>query len=177
MTKVNSNNGNNKPYRIYDKTTRQWFEVTPEQYKEFDRERTNKRKREQFHGRCMCPRSKWWLCDGMCEDCEFHAPGDMLSLDAPVESEDGIESTLGDVLPSGEDPIEEVILDQILMEQLLKRLLEIMPEAKTIGELRLKNMKDDDIADIIGINRNTFRSRIKKAKEILKEEFGDDLPF
>jgi len=101
----------------------------------------------------------------------------MLSLDAPVESEDGIESTLGDVLPSGEDPIEEVILDQILMEQLLKRLFEIMPEAKTIGELRLKNMKDDDIADIIGIKRSTFRSRIEKAREILKKEFGDDLPF
>ena len=73
-----------KPYRIYDKGTRQWFEVTPEQYAEFDQWRTNKRKREQYHGRCMCPRNKWWLCDGLCDDCEFHAPGDMLSLDKPV---------------------------------------------------------------------------------------------
>ena len=75
-----------KPYRIYDKGTRQWFEVTPEQYAEFDQWRTNKRKREQYHGRCMCPRNKWWLCDGLCDDCEFHAPGDMLSLDKPVSS-------------------------------------------------------------------------------------------
>ena len=50
-----------KQYRIYDKGTRQWFEVTPEQYAEFDRFRTNKRKREQYHKRCMCPRSKWGL--------------------------------------------------------------------------------------------------------------------
>ena len=51
--------------RIYDKQTKTWFEVTPEQYAEFDQWRTNKRKREQYHGRCMCPRNKWWLCDGI----------------------------------------------------------------------------------------------------------------
>ncbi len=70
--------------RIYDKQTKTWFEVSPEQYEEFDRWRTNLRKREQYHHRCMCPRSKWWLCDGMCQDCEFHAPGDTLSLDMTV---------------------------------------------------------------------------------------------
>ena len=75
--------------RIYDKQTKTWFEVTPEHYAEFDQWRTNKRKREQYHGRCMCPRNKWWLCDGMCDDCEFHAPGDVLSLDKPVSNDDG----------------------------------------------------------------------------------------
>ena len=76
---------------IYDKQTRTWFEVTPEQFKEYDRWRTRIRKREQYHGRCMCPRSKWWLCDGMCQDCEYRASGDAISLDAPVTNEDGDE--------------------------------------------------------------------------------------
>lgn len=53
----------NNVKRIYDKQTKTWFEVSPEQYEEFDRWRTNLRKREQYHHRCMCPRSKWWLCD------------------------------------------------------------------------------------------------------------------
>lgn len=88
----------NNVKRIYDKQTKTWFEVSPEQYEEFDRWRTNLRKREQYHHRCMCPRSKWWLCDGMCQDCEFHAPGDTLSLDMPVANEEGDEVTLLDTL-------------------------------------------------------------------------------
>ena len=35
--------------RIYDKQTKTWFEVSTEQYEEFDRWRTNLRKREQYH--------------------------------------------------------------------------------------------------------------------------------
>lgn len=62
----NANQG--KTYRIYDKQTKTWFEVTPDQYAEFDCWRTNLRKREQRHHCCMCPRNKWWLCDGMCHD-------------------------------------------------------------------------------------------------------------
>ena len=44
---------NSQAKRIYDKPSKTWFEVTPEQYAEFDRWRTNKRKREQYHGRCI----------------------------------------------------------------------------------------------------------------------------
>lgn len=62
------NANQSKPYRIYDKQTKTWFEVTPDQYAEFDCWRTNLRKREQHHHRCMCPRNKWWLCDGRCHD-------------------------------------------------------------------------------------------------------------
>ena len=98
-----------KAKRIYDKQTKKWFEVTPEQYKEFDNWRTNLRKREQYHHRCMCPRNKWWLCDGMCDDCEFHAPGDILSLDMPSSNDDGDEVTLLDMLEDPAPSIEEVI--------------------------------------------------------------------
>ena len=62
---MNTNDNYGKQNQIYDKQTRTWFKVTPEQFKEYDRWRTRIRKREQYHGRCMCPRSKWWLCDGI----------------------------------------------------------------------------------------------------------------
>lgn len=52
------NNGN-QSQRIYDKATRTWYEVPEDQYREFDRWRTNLRKREQYWGRCFCPRGKW----------------------------------------------------------------------------------------------------------------------
>ena len=40
----------NQSQRIYDKTTRSWYEVPEDQYREFDRWRTNLRKREQYWG-------------------------------------------------------------------------------------------------------------------------------
>ena len=169
--KTNDNN------RIFDKQTKTWFEVTPEEYKRYDQWRTNLRKREQYHGRCMCPRQKWWLCDGMCEDCEFHAPGDMLSLDATETDAEGGEFSLLDCFASPESVLNEIILDQVLMKQLLKRLEELMPEAIEIGKLRQEGLSDEAIADIIGIKRTTFLSRLKEVKSILREEYGEDFDF
>lgn len=172
------NTGNqSKQNRIYDKGTKQWFEVTPEEFTEYDRWRTRVRKKEQYHHRCMCPRSKWWLCDGMCDDCEFHAAGDVLSLDATRTNEDGDEVSLLDGLASPESDLNDIVLDQILMQQLLKRLAELMPEASEIGKLRLQGLKDEAIADAIGIKRTTFRSRIEKARAALREEYGEDFQF
>lgn len=166
-------NNENNVKRIYDKQTKIWFEVSPEQYEEFDRWRTNLRKREQYHHRCMCPRSKWWLCDGMCQDCEFHAPGDTLSLDMPVSNEDGDEVTLLDTLVDTAPTIESVICDKAELDQLFERLNELMPEAVQIGKLRQDGLSDEAIAEIIGIKRTTFLSRLKKAKEQLATEFPD----
>lgn len=162
-----------KPKRIYDKQTKKWFEVSPEQYKEFDNWRTNLRKREQYHGRCMCPRNKWWLCDGMCDDCEFHASGDILSLDMPTSNDDGDEVTLLDMLEDPAPSIEEVICDKAELDQLFDLLNELMPEAVQIGKLRQEKLTDEAIAKAIGIKRTTFRSRLEKVKAQLAAEFPD----
>lgn len=167
--KTNDNNAK----RIYDKQTRTWFEVTPEHYQEFDRWRTRTRKRMQDHGRCTCPRSKWWLCDGMCDDCEFKAAGDILYLDKPIANEDSDEITLADTIADPAPLIEDIICDKAELDQLFERLNEIMPEAAEIGRLRMKKLSDEAIAEIIGIKRTTFRSRIEKAAEKLAKEFPD----
>ena len=163
----------NQSKRIYDRQTKTWFEVTPEQYKEFDTWRTNLRKREQYHHRCMCPRNKWWLCDGMCDDCEYHAPGDILSLDMPTSNDDGDEVTLLDMLEDPAVSIEEVICDKAELDQLFDRLNDLMPEAVEIGRLRQKGLTDEAIAKIVGIKRTTFRSRLEKAKAQLAAEYPD----
>ena len=59
----------------------------------------------------------------------------------------------------------------------INRGVELMPEAAEIGQLRLQGLKDDDIADIIGVKRTTFRSRIEKARAKLREEYGEDFYF
>ena len=170
---MNTNDNYGKQNHIYDKQTRTWFEVTPEQYEEYDRWRTRIRKREQYHGRCMCPRSKWWLCDGMCQDCEFHAPGDTISLDAPVSNEDGDEVTLADTLMDPNSLFVSAMCDREELRLLLARLDELMPEAREIGRLRQKGWTDEAISDTLKIKRTTFLSRLKKAQEKLASEFPD----
>ena len=172
---MKSNENNSR--RIFDKHSKTWFEVSPEEYKQFDTWRTNLRKREQYHHRCMCTRNKWWLCDGMCDDCEFHAAGDVLSLDATKKNDDGDEVCMLDCYASPESLLNEILLDQILMQQLLKRLSELMPEAIKIGRLRQAGLSDEAIADRLGIKRTTFLSRLKNAKKALQEEFGIDFIF
>ena len=167
--KTNENNVK----RIYDKQTKTWFEVSPEQYDEFDRWRTNLRKREQYHGRCMCPRNKWWLCDGMCDDCEYHAAGDLLSLDMPTSNDDGDEVTLLDLLEDPSSSIVDVICDKAELDQLFDRLNDLMPEAVQIGMLRQQGLSDEAIAKVIGIKRTTFLSRLKKAKKQLATDYPD----
>ena len=162
-----------KPKYIYDKQTKTWFKVSSEQYEEFDRWRTNLRKREQYHHHCMCPRNKWWLCDGMCQDCEFHAPGDTLSLDTPIANDNGDDVSLLDILEDPAPSIESAFCDMAELDQLFQHLNELMPEAIQIGQLRQEGLSDEAIAKVIGIKRTTFLSRLKKAKEQLVSEFPD----
>ena len=163
----------NQSKRIFDKQTKTWYEVPKDQYDEFDRFRTRTRKREQYHHRCMCPRQKWWLCDGMCGDCEFHASGDILSLDMPMVNGDGEETTLLDTLVDPSPTPEDIICDKAELDFLFERLNELMPEARTIGELRMQGLNDEAIAEVIGIKRTTFRSRLAKAKAELIKDYPD----
>lgn len=162
-----------KPYRIYLKKTHEWVEVSEEIYREHTRFYDAFRKRHQTHGQCICPKNKFWLCDGDCYNCEFRKAGDMLSLDYQTENEDGETCSPLDALCDSAPLMEEILCDQMELEQLFKRLEQIIPEALTIGRLRLEGMTDEDIAKVIGIKRTTFRSRLKKAKEQLSTEYPE----
>lgn len=164
---------NVNPYRIYLKATRQWVEVSEEYYRDHTRYHDALRKRQQSHGQCICPKNKFWLCDGDCLTCEFRRVGDMLSLDYTVENEDGDACSPLDNLADPAPSIEEIICDKAELDQLFVRLNELMPEAIEIGKLRQDGLSDEAIAEIIGIKRTTFLSRLKKAKEQLAAEFPD----
>ena len=66
--------------------------ITEEQYRSLYPDIWATQKREQYHGRCMCPKYYLWKCDGQCDLCEYHAP-DTVSLDEPLPDGNG---TLGD---------------------------------------------------------------------------------
>ena len=164
-----SNNENHQKIRehfIYEPATKQRIPVSDEVYNEFYRPIWSTFRKAHRHDCCSCAGNKWWLCEGDCSSCRFHVAGDSLSLDYEQE-------ILGDIHPDESADLDSIVIDRIVFEQLLKRLDELMPDARRIGELRLDGFSDSDIADIIGVPRTTFLSRLKKAKAQLREEYGD----
>lgn len=166
-------NSVNQSKRIYIKFTRQWVEVSEEYYRDHTRYYDAYRKRHQAHGQCVCPKNKFWLCDGDCHNCEFRRASDQLSLDYTTENEDGDVCSPLDSLADAAPSVGEVVADKAELDELFARLSQLMPEATRIGTLRQEGLSDEAIAIIIGIKRTTFLSRMKKAKEQLAAEYPD----
>ena len=155
-----ANNENQKTYFIFIRSTGEKVPVSKEQHDAFYKEADRIRHKEQDHGRCMCPYRYAWKCDGDCIGCEYHAAGDTLSLD--VTNPDG-NGNMYDYLPNNNTPIEELISDRILLEQLFARLRELDPEADTIIQLWMdhpEGISDRAIARELGRPQKTFADQM-----------------
>lgn len=169
------NTGNNSK-RIYIKSSKTWMPVTDEQYKDHMRECDRVRKKMLSHHACSCPRSNFWECDGCCDDCRHQVKGSILSMDAPMRTDESEEEfSLYDIIGNPRAEFEDATVNQMFYHAVIKRLVEIYPQAIDIGNLRIQGKTDDEIADIIGVKRTTFRSRIARAKAQILAEFGIDL--
>ncbi len=162
-----------KQYYIYLRTTKERIPVTEEEFHNYYSEIDTYRKKQQRHGKCVCPASKRLDCDMDCGTCPFVRSGDSLSLDYTISDDEGNETTLGDTLPSPEPLIDELVATNDAMTRILSRLTELMPQAIEIGELRQCGYTEDAIAEKIGIGRKTYAYRLNKAKEMLKKEFPE----
>lgn len=158
--------------RIYIRSQRRWQEVSEEVYQEHTRFHDTYRHRMQDRGLCCCPRNKWWICDADCLTCEYRNADVIASLDAPI-GEEGDDLILMDTIADESVAVSELASDRIVLEQLFKRLADLMPEAENIGKLRMQGLSDEAIAKEIGIPRTTFLSRIKAAKKLLAQEYPD----
>ena len=166
------NQRKNNTRRIYIRSQRRWQEVPEDVYQEHIRFHDTYRHRMQDRGLCSCPRSKWWTCDADCLTCEYRNADVIASLDSPIgEEEDDL--TLMDTIADDSVAVSELATDRIVLEQLFKRLADLMPEATDIGKLRLQGLSDEAIAKKIGIPRTTFLSRIKAVKKLLTQEYPD----
>ena len=161
--KDNQNTSGSNHSRIFDKTLKTWIDVSDDFFREYDRERTACRRRMQNHGRCNCPRNKWWLCDTFCEDCEFRCTGDLISLDAPKG--DG-SVTILDQLEADGLRMEELVADRDLLARMIKRLRELDPDADTILALWQEDhtLSDRAIAKALGRPQRTFADQMRKLR-------------
>lgn len=165
------NNDNQKTYFIYVRSTGEKVPVTKEQHDSFYKESDRIRHKEQDHGRCMCPYRFIWRCDGDCLDCEYHATGDITSLDQPLSDGNG---TLCDYMPDRSKSMEEIIYDRMLLEQLFARLRELDPDADIIIQCWLDDYKISDraIAEKLGRPQRTFADQMKKIRTELRKVRG-----
>lgn len=164
---------NTNHYRLYNKDTQTWHEVSEEQYRAVYRWRTALRRRMQYHHLCNCPRHKFWLCSGVCVDCEFNTAA-VISIDAPVPDGDG---TFAELMPDNRPTPDEVAADRDLLERLISRLHEIEPEADRIIEIWLdhpEGISDRKVAEMLGRPASTFRDEMRKFRAEARKIRGDE---
>ena len=162
-----------KQYYIYIRSTNEQVPVTREEFCNYYRDINAYRQKQQRHGRCVCPKSRWLMCDMDCHSCAFRRKGDELSLNYQIyDNEDETRELIYDLCDSS-PLIDDLIADTYEMSELLKRLTELMPEAIQIGELRQDGLSEDAIAKKIGIGRKTYAYRLKKLRTLLEKEFPE----
>ncbi len=164
---------NDNQYYIYIRSTKERVPVTKEEFDAYYHDINLFRQKQQYHGKCVCPANKRLDCDMDCATCPFRRAGDGLSLDYTTKDEDGTDICWVDNLEDPSPLIEDIVTDTQVLNHLFQRLNELMPEALTIGKMRLSGKSDLAIAREIGIKNTTFRSRLDRAKKVLEREFPE----
>ena len=159
---------------IYLKNLRQWVPVSKADYDNYYRDINAYRRRQQEHGRCVCPASKRYLCDMDCFNCRFRKGGDELSIDCTVNDEDGNEKSWLDDFPSDSPSAQSIMEERELLDALMSKLNELDPDCRRVCELLLQDKSEREIAAIMGISQqSTINYKKKKAFEILRELLRD----
>ena len=154
---------------IYLKNLRQWVPVSKAEYDNYYRDINAYRRRQQEHGRCVCPASKRYLCDMDCCNCRFRKGGDELSLDYAITDEDGNDKSWLDDLPDDGPSAQSILEERELLDALMSKLDELEPDGRRICELLLQEKSEREIASIMGISQqSTINYKKKKAFEMLR---------
>lgn len=171
---INVNQNQSTERAIYLKDLHQWVPVSKADYDNYYRDINAYRRRQQEHGRCVCPVSKRYLCDMDCWTCRFHKAGDELSLDYTVTDEDGNEKSWLDDLPDDGPGAQSILEERELLDALMCMLDELDPDGRRICELLLQNKTEREIAVIMGISQqSTINYKKRKAFETLRELLRD----
>ena len=159
---------------IYLKNLHQWVPVSKADYDNYYRDINAYRRRQQEHGRCVCPASKRYLCDMDCNNCPFHKGGDELSLDFAIINEDGNEKRWLDDLPDEGPSAQSILEERELLDALMSKLSELETDSRHICELLLQEKSEREIAAIMGISQqSTINYKKRKAFETLRDLLRD----
>lgn len=166
---INDNQSNTR--FIYSRSLHKKVPCTEQQFKDFYRNVDRIRKKEQYHGRCLCPKKYIWACDGDCENCEHHTGYGEMSLETS-NTEDG--SNFLDMELTEATSMEDLVADHDLLQRLFARLRELDPDADHIIALWMADDKISDraIANALSRPQRTFSDQMKRIRTELRKVRG-----
>ncbi len=156
---------------IYIRSTETIIPCTDEEFQEYYRGINAFRRREQRHGRCVCPANRRLSCDMVCGHCPHIRTGDMLSLDEIVFEDEVVQYL--DLVTEESRLIDEMIIEAEALKVVLKRIEELMPMAILIGQLRIAGYTETEIEQKFHVSRRTYAYRLKKLRGIIEKEFSE----
>ncbi len=157
-----------RTYKIYIQATNEFTEVSEEVFKEFYRHCKRERDALRKAGYCLCPRTAVYYCNCDCNHCNYYAYSTVHSTGSQYDDEG--------ITPEPVDPLDiEIEMDAHLLEELIDRLTEIYPDAKTIIKLRYEGYSDSEISRLTGIPRRTLDYKLKAALKKIGISFEDFL--
>lgn len=172
MTKQENQKLNHQPY-IYVRSTNQQIPVTKQEFTDYYRPINAYRKRQQEHGRCICPKSQRLMCDMDCFTCPHQRVGDNLSLDYIIQDDEGNEKSWLDELQDDQPDVQSIMEEQELLDALYHCLEELAPESRRICQLIMAGKSEREAAADIGLTRSTFKRHWDKLKADLAESLKD----
>ncbi len=179
--------------KVYIRRLKEWVEVDDEVYRayqnpidahrhrmQYDAKRERVRKDggdvesippERSMCRCVCPKSRIWVCDGDCGLCEYQRAGGTVYLDAPV---DGGTTPRGHFWKDESVDIAAIVEDSMLLGELFEKLKHLDPEYARICEMLLDGYTEREIASALGYkNQSSINHRKKRIASLIRDEFSE----
>ena len=156
------------PTRSSQDPDKVYLEELPDEFgHELTKEINRIRAKTQYDEECDIPKSKTWMCDGVCFDCQFYHPHEA-RLDEPLA--DAEDLTLLDTIADDKPLPESIMEDRELLDALYAELAALDPEGRRICELIMNRKSEREIAKLMDIPRSTLKRHWAKYQTALADK-------
>nr|WP_321307155.1 sigma-70 family RNA polymerase sigma factor [uncultured Sphaerochaeta sp.] len=148
----------NQGFYIFDPNTEKKITVTESQFREYYRPIYRVFAFAKRHHQCAC--SKWWLCGGDCNVCDWARDPEQDTLarlyyDLEIMNSNRYET---------DDP--HTATERKEFREKAEAFLQLLSaELRRIYDLHEEGKSQDEIADVMGVSQDTIHRRLKKIKE------------
>ena len=167
-------NTDNQHY-IYLRSTRERIPCTEQEFRDYYRDIDAFRKKQQRHGRCVCPATKRLDCDMDCVTCPFSRAGDSLSLDYATANDEGDERSWLEDIPDAFAEVDVKAEEAELLDALHLLLSTLAPEELAICKAIMADLSERAAAASLNISRKAFIYRRDKVLTHLKNSLKNFL--
>ena len=164
-----------KQYTIYLRSTRERIPCTEQEFRDYYRDIDTFRKKQQRHGRCVCPATKRLDCDMDCVTCPFSRAGDFLSLDYTTTNDEGDERSWLDDIPDAFAEVDVKAEEAELLKALHILLARLAPEELAICKTIMADLSERAAAASLNISRKAYMYRRDKVLSHLKNSLKNYL--